>query len=536
MNIREGQSARKLRGGYYTPSDIADFMVSWTLNDNTDGSVLEPSAGDGVFVQSLLQHESKGKIVAVELLQEEAEKISQIIDERGNCVVFNEDFYDYYERFRENDGDKYDAVVGNPPYIRYQYLTEEQRNYQSDILVNNGIKPNKLINAWMAFTVAAIEMLKNNGRIAFVLPTDLLQVSYAKQLRQFLFDNLSKLTVVTFQSLVFDDIQQDVVLLMGEKKTCVEDEVHFLRVLNVKNSSDLDKSLFNEPFDQYNQYDSDKWTKFYLSRSDRNYYEIDFQNKTDSFNDFAKGEVGITTGNNNFFAVSEDTVQQFSLSNYIRPLLGRSIEVKGIFYTENDLRMNIISGKNIWLLDFNGQKLSDSAQSYIDYGVQTEQNTGYKLRIRKRWYDVPSIWTPQAFLLRRIGEYPRIVKNEIEATSTDTFHRIKFLDGTNISKFIFLCYSSVTLLTFELEGRVFGGGALEILPGDLKNIRIPIVDNNLNYDELLLELDMRFRKGQKIHEIVKWVNSVISEHTILSDEELNRTFQMWQFLNLNRMT
>ena len=43
----------------------------------------------------------------------------------------------------------------------------------------------------MAFTVAAVEMVKNQGKIAFVLPSDLLQVSYAKQLRNFLFDSLS---------------------------------------------------------------------------------------------------------------------------------------------------------------------------------------------------------------------------------------------------------------------------------------------------------------------------------------------------------
>ena len=100
---------------------------------------------------------------------------------------------------------------------------------------------------------------------------------------------------------------------------------------------------------------------------------------------------------------------------------------------------------------------------------------------------------------------------------------------------MFLFYSSVTLLSFELEGRVFGGGALEILPGDLKNIRIPIVDDDLDYNNLLEKLDIRFRQGYSIIEIVKWVNSVISEHTIISDEQLDKTYEMWQFLNKKRM-
>lgn len=88
------------------------------------------------------------------------------------------------------------------------------------------------------------------------------------------------------------------------------------------------------------------------------------------------------------------------------------------------------------------------------------------------------------FATQPIGEFPRIVKNEIQATSTDTFHRIKFHENINVLKILFFMYSSPTLLSFELEGRVFGGVALEILPGDLVNIKLPIVDDSLNYNQL----------------------------------------------------
>lgn len=121
-------------------------------------------------------------VTAVELLDEEVNKARKKVENDSRFSVIQGDFYEYY--IQSNDV-KYDAIVGNPPYIRYQFLTEEQRLEQSDILINNGMKPNKLTNAWMAFTIASIEMLKENGRIGFVLPTDLLQVSYAKQLRYF---------------------------------------------------------------------------------------------------------------------------------------------------------------------------------------------------------------------------------------------------------------------------------------------------------------------------------------------------------------
>lgn len=540
MNDKSKQTSQKLRGGYYTPIEIADFLTSWAIMSDEFQSVLEPSAGDGIFIDSLKELNANIEVTAIEILEAEANKISEKIEGLSNFSVENLDFYDFYESFRSKklngDIEGYDVVLGNPPYIRYQYLTKEQRDFQSDILENNGVKPNKLINAWMAFTIAAVEMVKEQGKIAFILPTDLLQVSYAKQLRDFLFNSLSSLTVVTFDDLVFDEIQQDVVLLLGKKSTSALDQqrIHNLRVINLKDSKDLDANIFNVPFDQYTSYTSEKWTKFYLSRDERNFYEHEFPKHMKSFNEFAKGEIGVTTGNNNFFVVNDPTIKDYKLRKYARPLLGRSVEVKGVFYEENDLESNIVAGQKVWMLDFNGKKLSRSAQKYIDYGVENEENEGYKLSLRKRWYDIPSIWIPDAFLLRRIGEFPRIVKNEIQATSTDTFHRIKFHENTNIYKFLFLMYSSPTLLTFELEGRIFGGGALEILPGDLANIKLPVVDDSLNYEQLVKELDFKFRMGTTITEISSWINEQIKEYTSFSSDELENTFLMWQKLNKKR--
>ena len=98
--------------------------------------------------------------------------------------------------------EKYDLILGNPPYIRYQYLTEKQRQIQAEILSSHGMKPNKLINAWVAFLVASIQLLSETGTIAFVIPAEILQVAYAEELRLFLSTHLSKITLITFEDLV----------------------------------------------------------------------------------------------------------------------------------------------------------------------------------------------------------------------------------------------------------------------------------------------------------------------------------------------
>ena len=67
----------------------------------------------------------------------------------------------------------------------------------SDILTSQGMKANKLVNTWVGFIVSCVNMLSNNGKIAFVIPAEIMQVAYAEDLSLFLFNNLSKITLIT---------------------------------------------------------------------------------------------------------------------------------------------------------------------------------------------------------------------------------------------------------------------------------------------------------------------------------------------------
>ena len=53
MQLIENATDQKLRGAYYTPPAIAKFILQWGINGSTDFSILEPSCGDGVFLESL---------------------------------------------------------------------------------------------------------------------------------------------------------------------------------------------------------------------------------------------------------------------------------------------------------------------------------------------------------------------------------------------------------------------------------------------------------------------------------------------------
>src|SRR3989338_7227877 len=203
MRFIEDASEEKLRGGFYTPEPIANFILKWAVNGNKDYDVLEPSCGDGVFLQEINKDKFNCKsITAIEIDPIEAKKARNI--NLKNCNVITSDFF----KFCNNTDKKFDLIIGNPPYIRYQYFNKQQREEAENIFKKVNLKYSKLTNAWVSFVVGSSLLLKDKGKIGFVLPAELLQVSYAKQLRNYLTHFYNKINIVSFKKLVFPLIQQ----------------------------------------------------------------------------------------------------------------------------------------------------------------------------------------------------------------------------------------------------------------------------------------------------------------------------------------
>lgn len=159
MRLIETQSEQKLRGGFYTPEPIANFILKWAINGSVNYDILEPSAGDGVFLKQLKKNSYGYKsITAVEIDEEESKKIEQISLE--NISVLNMDFHAFCNACRQ----KYDLVVGNPPYIRYQYFNRHQQNEAEKIFKNVNLRYSKLTNAWVSFVVGSAILLKKKEK------------------------------------------------------------------------------------------------------------------------------------------------------------------------------------------------------------------------------------------------------------------------------------------------------------------------------------------------------------------------------------
>ncbi len=451
MRLKKDSSEQKLRGAYYTPLQLSNAIVNLCASDNIH-TVLEPSCGDGVFLDSLRQLnliEQIGTIDAVEIEPDEAEKVQRNYRNHQNVHVLNEDFFEFYSRMVDAKT-QYDLILGNPPYIRYQYLTETQRELQSNILTSHGMKANKLINAWVAFLVACVQLLSEYWRIAFVIPAEILQVAYAEDLRLFLSEHLAKITLITFEQLVFPDIEKEGVVFIGEKGTVEKG----IRIIEMNDLSGFDKLDLQQNGFQKMQHVKEKWTRYFTTAKEMELIQtIRADNKFAKFADYGIINVGITTGNNGYFSISEEVCDEYDLESVTLPLIGRSSHAHGIFFTDEDWKRNKASGKSARLVNFPDIPIEDYPEqhkAYIALGEASGENDGYKCSIRDRWYIVPSVWVPDAFFHRRNNLYPKFVLNRCNAVSTDTMHRMKFNSDVKRENILLAYYNSISFAFTEI--------------------------------------------------------------------------------------
>ncbi len=155
-------------------------------------------------------------------------------------------------------------MIGNPPFIRYQNFPEEQRRIAFSLMVRGGLHPNRLTNSWVPFLVASTFLLNNHGRIAMVILAELLQGNYAAELRLFLSQYYSRLTLITFKKLVFEDIQQEVVLLLGEKNGDEHTGIRTIELEGMEELSSFDHNIILNSKLKEMDHSSEKWTRYFL--------------------------------------------------------------------------------------------------------------------------------------------------------------------------------------------------------------------------------------------------------------------------------
>jgi adenine-specific DNA methylase len=368
-----------------------------------------------------------------------------------------------------------------------------------------------------------------------VLPAELLQVTYAAELRGYLARRYRELTIVTFRRLVFDRIEQETVLLLGVRGDGgAAAIVSFLEVGSAEELvwQDVGRAA-RVPVDL--DHAREKWTQYFLSGRELGLVrDIETSGAFTTLGALADVDVGIVTGRNQFFVLTPSRARSLGVTEQCRPLVGRSAQLGGLVFGDEEWQELADGDARCLLLQLGRtprECLTKEALAYVEEGERRGYDRGFKCRIRQpTWWDVPSTQRPDAFMLRQVHDGPRIVANGSAATCTDTIHRVRVRQGVDAAWLAGASMNSVTFAFSEIRGRSYGGGVLELEPNEADGLPFPRPGTGLP----VADLDLCVRR-KNAEQVLDEVDRLVVRDAGLDAQELAAIRGIWRKLRDRRL-
>ncbi|KQP96139.1 MULTISPECIES: HsdM family class I SAM-dependent methyltransferase [unclassified Rathayibacter] len=509
--------ARKARGAFFTPDGITAHLAEWALRDPSD-SVLEPSAGEAAFLIAAVERlralgATDPLVHGIELHRASAHIARDLVQRAGGTARIRvSDF------FRTEAAPQYDAVIGNPPFIRYQDWTGDQRDRARFAALQQGVSLTGLASSWAAFVIHAAAYLKPGGRLGMVLPAELLSVNYAAPVRRFLLERFATVELVTFEEQVFPDAEADTVLVKAEGWNGLPAAQATLRqTRNADTLSELHEGTTWTPLNT-----GDRWHPQPLRpTSIDTIAHLIGDNTFVPLSDHGDTTLGAVTGGNRFFALSPERVRTLGIPrrDLVRISPPGSSHLRGLALTDSAMARLGSEGHSTWLL-YPSDRPADATLEYISKGVDTAVDQAYKCRVRSPWWRVPLLKPADLLLTYMNADTPRLTTNAAGVRHLNSVHGVYLNENVqNLARDVLPVASlnSVTLLGAELAGRSYGGGILKIEPREADRWWMPSADLLAQHRSELVAIKPSVQRHLQTKNLLAAVALV---DTVLLDERL----------------
>jgi adenine-specific DNA-methyltransferase len=489
----EKESRRKANGVYYTPPRLARLLTDWALAEKPQ-RVLEPSYGEGVFLRAAeakLRRSGVGdpsrRLFGVELDVDGPNRL-----ERSGLKLKGDQLYtgDLLALDAGHFGGQFEAILGNPPYIRHHLLDEKlaERGRASARLL--GIELNGRSDAWAYFCAHLVTFLGPGGRLALVLPGSVLHADYAKPLLEALAKEEGEVQLVRIGERLFAGVQERTVLLLIDRAKPRGGPVIYRSIANLRG---LGPALKRPPLRRNSaefeagEERQDPRLPWRLKVEEAKLWEaICALEGVAQLGDLTKIRIGVVTGANAFFIRSEDDAAALGKRVGSAPIVSRGAWLARPRWTAAAQRKVAAEPSRLLLFPNSQNGLSAVAKEELRRGVEEKLDNRSHCARRTPWYSITDAEAPDMFLPYMASQAPRLVINDAEATCTNSIHRV-WLEPeaeASVAALAAASWSTLYRLSAELVGRSYGGGVLKLEPGGAMALRLPIGADDSLIDEI----------------------------------------------------
>lgn len=255
IRLNQGETGDK-SGLFYTPMIITSYIIDRVIEtpDDITLKILDPAMGSGEFLLMALKKIQKLNSQP-EFLMEVIEKILfgmdiqteaiEIFKIRATFLLLNEecsktpDFKNFKAgnsllkpkngletTFSEvSDAGGFDIVVGNPPYLSSKEIATQQKEYYR----KKYITAKGQFDLYSIFLERAVSILKNGGKLGFIIPESFLIRSNFSFLRKYLLDQAQIKEIHQIKGVFEDPKVANIVLILQNKPPKSDHEILFTK-------------------------------------------------------------------------------------------------------------------------------------------------------------------------------------------------------------------------------------------------------------------------------------------------------------------
>lgn len=439
--------------------------MTQALGDAPEIAWLEPCHGHGAFLRAIADLGTPAsRITALDIDPTKHRNDGLAISKRGI------DFLQWAGNTRQ----RFDRVIGNPPYLSIKRLPEKLRESAANVLDLDGKAIGRASNTWYAFVLAALRLLRPDGSIAFVLPSAAEYADYSSAIRSAVRDSFATLEVFRCRRPLFGNVQEGTVVAIGRGYQSGPCRVR------------------RREFDDKEQLISSLIPR--ASKNGRQCPRSGARSKSSGirFAEVADVRLGGVTGDAQYFLLTESRRRELGIPHAaLTPVVSRARHVGAATIDSTTWNSLLDANERVWLFNPDDQSMLDrNVRKYIQLKEHLGgcRRSGFKISTRDPWYQTPLPIEPHGFLSGMSRYGPWICMNEMSGlNATNTLYVVTFkaaIEKHMRYGWALALLSSPAQRQIRRAARVYADGLVKYEPGIFSRLQLPMLPSGSGYQNV----------------------------------------------------